>query len=183
MGKIHEMGHTYKGVMNLREEKINENWITKSERMTPNLTLVEYGRNEYYDGLADVPSLDNTYKKAQELHHNLRGKRGHTRLMLQIHSYLYGEYRPELVERKNYDLIDYENKVMAEAGSISGVNAASRFARFLGFNVYDKNPEDWRMIHNPYGTDHFKIYTPTEKVFEALDKRAGAPYMKSSNNQ
>ncbi|MCY4730564.1 hypothetical protein KY092_08330 [Natronomonas gomsonensis] len=184
MGIIHAMGLDYHEVLDIEEIEIKETWVKKSEKALPNRTKVEHGKSDVYDSEEDLyTSLENNaelyqrYRKADNLQMELKGGRNHAQLMLQIHSYLYGEYRPDLVEKKNMDLLDYENKVVGEAGKISaGGTAGARFARFLGFNVYDKQPEKWKMVHNPYGTDHFKVYRPTDELLTALANRPSAPY-------
>jgi hypothetical protein len=88
--------------------------------------------------------------------------------MLQIQSYLYQRYRPEIVELKDMDMIDYGQRILAEAGDISGASPASRFTRFLGSKTAERQPRNWKFIHNPYDCETFKIYKPTEELLECL---------------
>lgn len=111
----------------------------------------------------------------QDMHHRLRGKKNHTKLMLLLQAFLYdGDLRPEVVEVWHHDLVDQENKIMAEVGyngtCSNGIRAfMKRVFKFLCDHGYElDDPRDWKFWYLNHDRELFKAElepTAYEKVF------------------
>lgn len=104
------------------------------------------------------------FKILNKIEVRLHGGRHHAKMMALLQYEIYGCLKPDLVEKNNYDLLDNENLIMAEVGSIRGrlseqvsVNLfKSRVRRFLQRLEVDES-EDWSFYYLPYGSG--VIYT------------------------
>jgi hypothetical protein len=173
MALLDELGLGYRDAFNIEQVEIERKWIEKSKKMIPDFKIVKWGKNEFYDSLSEIPTESQEFKNAQEVHRRLKGARRHTRLMLQIQSYIYGGYRPDVVEVENMDLVDENKVIVGEAGDISKTDSGSRFARFLDFRFGEENLTQWKFIHNPYNSENLRVYNPTDELTEAISGYQG----------
>lgn len=98
---------------------------------------------------------------ADEIDMKLHGEVSHTQLMLALQYHLYDELRPTVVERRNYDLVDRENRIMGEVGCVNGKKSVfkgrsefvRRVFRFLLGHGDIENRENWRFYWLPYESD------------------------------
>lgn len=94
------------------------------------------------------------HRDLEDLHNKLKGAETHTSGMMYLQLHLYVELRPELVEKEGYDLLDTENKIMAEIFGIEGTDATHLMYKpivrfFSGKHLLrsEDELEEWSFYH------------------------------------